>query len=219
MRVASPGRGRGRPGHPGLDDPDDPHADRVATRMGASPGITKVALLRATYHRALGMRSSALELAGRKTEAFPEARFRWKVVLRRRRRSRRHHRPRPARRPRELVGAAPPRPAAPVARRRALTRVVQTGLARPLEQRPHDAAPLAAELPARRVALARVEHLERHGLVHGGVVLELREVDAADRGLDDRRALVQQVPGDPRGRDVGARARTAAASARRCPSR
>ena len=77
-------------------------------------------------------------------------------------------------------------------------------LARPVEQRPHDATPLAAELAARRVALARVEHLERDGLVDGGVMLELREVDAADRGLDDRRALVQQIPGDPRGRDVRA---------------
>ena len=36
-----------------------------------------------------------------------------------------------------------------------------------------------AELPARRVALARVQHLERHGLVDRRVVVELREVDAS----------------------------------------
>ena len=44
-------------------------------------------------------------------------------------------------------------------------------LERPLEQRPHDTAPLAAERPAGGVALAGVEDLEGDGLVDRRVVL------------------------------------------------
>ena len=69
---------------PGLQDSTHPTIGTPIAWLHARArdrGITKVAPLRAAYHRALGIRSSALELAGRKTETFPEARFRWKVVL------------------------------------------------------------------------------------------------------------------------------------------
>ena len=91
----------------------------------------------------------------------------------------------------------------------ALVRPLSRRARRPFEQRADDAAPLSAEPSASGVALARVEHLERDRLVDRRVVLELREVEAADRGLDDRGALVQQVARDPGGRDVLARRRSA----------
>jgi hypothetical protein len=86
VRVGScelPPRGRATDA-PDLEDSTHPTVRTPIAWLHAwarDRGITKVAPLRATYHRVVGLRSSALELAGRKTEAFPEARFRWKVAL------------------------------------------------------------------------------------------------------------------------------------------
>lgn len=44
-------------------------------------GITKIAPLRAVYHRVVGLRTSANRLLGRKTTSSPEPRFRWRVQL------------------------------------------------------------------------------------------------------------------------------------------
>lgn len=69
---------------PGLQDSTHPTIRTPMAWLHAwarDRGITKVAPLRAAYHRALGVRTSALELAGRKTESFPEPRFRWHVQL------------------------------------------------------------------------------------------------------------------------------------------
>ena len=74
-------------------------------------------------------------------------------------------------------------------------------------KRADDAAPLAGERPAGRVALGRVLDLERDRLVHRDMVVQLRRVDRAYGGVDARRALVQQVARDPRGRDVVPRRR------------
>ena len=84
-----------------------------------------------------------------------------------------------------------PRRAPPPGARAARSRRTATSrgaFAFPVEQRAHDSAPLTGERPARGVALTRIQHLERDRLVDRRVVLELREVDAADGGFDDRRS-------------------------------
>ena len=62
--------------------------------------------------------------------------------------------------------------------------------------------------------------VERHGLVHRDVVVELRRVDRADGGVHADEPFVQEVPRDPGCRHVVARRRRRSCQpGRRCPSR
>ena len=77
-------------------------------------------------------------------------------------------------------------------------------LGRPVEQGSHDPFPLPREQAPRGVPFAGVLHVE--GDIGGsGVRTELRRAERAESRLNGHQPLVEEVAGDPCGRDVVAR--------------
>src|SRR5438093_12286031 len=77
-----------------------------------------------------------------------------------------------------------------------------TLLGRPLEQGSHRAAQMAGVRAAGRAALAGVLDVEGDDGVRGRTRSELLRADHDERRVDREQALVEQVAGNPGGRDV-----------------